>query len=311
MCKRLRPPENYRFAVAAGANEIQRRTPMKVSGKFLTAVAAGLLVVPWAMAQQQGQDQQPPKPPVPPGQTAGQQPPATPAEPATPPVNPEEEAGYKAFFDVPKAEHARAIEVGEEFLKKFPESRYREAVYTRLVTSYLNTDQVDKMYVTGEKALAINASNADVLAMLAFAVPRRLNSSDLDAAQKLAKMESYGKKAIEVIIAMPKPETLTEEEFAKAKADKLSMAHSGLGMVNYHRQRFADMATEFEEATKLNPSPDPVDFYLLGVAYQQTRRWADAVTAYEKCSESGPLMDRCKNSLANAKKMAAAAAPKQ
>lgn len=283
---------------------------MKASWKLLVVnAAAALMVAPLVMAQ--GAGQQPPKPPPQPGQSAGQPPPAPPAEPAAPPVNQEEETAYKSFFDVPKTENARAIEVGEEFLKKFPESRYREAVYTRLVSSYLNSDQVDKLFVTGEKALAINPNNADILAMVAFAVPRRLNPSDLDAQQKLVKVEGYGKKAIEVINAMVKPESLTEEDFAKAKADKLSMAHSGLGMVNYHRQQFADMASELEQAARLSPAPDPVDFYLLGIAYQQMRRWSEAVTAYEKCSETGPLTDRCKSAAANARKMAAASAPKQ
>jgi len=283
---------------------------MKANWKYWLAVAlAAALVTPVAFAQQQGQ--QPPKPPTPPGQTAGQQPPATPAEPAAPPVNAEEEAAYKVFFELPKAENQRAIETGEDFVKKFPESRYREAVYTRMVTSYLNLEKIDMMYATGEKALEINPNNADVLAMLSWAIARKWDSQAIDAQQKLAKVEGYGKKAIEVIEAMAKPETMTEEDFTKAKGDKLSMAHSGLGVINYHKQRFADMATELETATKLSATPDPVDFYLLGVAYQQTRRFAEAATAYEKCSTAGPLTDRCKTSAAGAKRLAAAATPKQ
>lgn len=280
---------------------------MKSNGKYwLAVVVAAALLVPTAFAQSQGQ--QPPKPPVQPGQTA--QPPA-PAEPAAPPVNQAEEDAYKAFFGLPKSDNERIIELGEDFAKKFPESRYREAVYTRMVNAYLGMEKMDLMYSTGEKALEINPNNADVLAVLSWAVPRKWDSQAIDAQQKLTKVESYGKKAIEVIEAMAKPENMTEEDFTRAKADKLSMAHSGLGVINYHRQRFAEMATELEAATKLSATPDPVDFYLLGVAYQQSRRWAEAAGAYEKCSESGPVMDRCKASAAATKKLAAASAPKQ
>ncbi len=283
---------------------------MKSNGKYwLAAVLAAALWVPAALAQSQSQGQQPPKPPVQPGQTAGQQPPA--AEPAAPPVNQAEEDAYKAFFTLPKTDNERAIELGEDFVKKFPESRYREAVYTRMVNAYLGVEKMDMMYTTGEKALELNPSNADVLAVLSWAVPRRWDSQAIDAQAKLTKVEGYGKKAIEVIEAMVKPETMTEEDFTKAKSDKLSMAHSGLGVINYHRQRFAEMATELETATKLSASPDPVDFYLLGIAYQQSRRWAEAAGAYEKCSDSGPVMDRCKASAASAKKLAASSAPKQ
>ena len=283
---------------------------MRVNWKFFVMAALALaLVTPAALAQGSGQ-QPPPKPPAPGQQPPAQQPPAQ--EPAAPPVNPEEEAAYKAFFEIPKGEHQRTVDAGEDFVKKFPESRYREAVYSRMVTSYLNLEKIDLMYSTGEKALALNPSNADVLAMLSWAIPRRWDSRELDAQQKLNKVEGYGKKAIEVIEAMPKPETMTDEDFTKAKSEKLSMAHSGLGVINYHKQRFADMATELETATKLSANPDPVDFYLLAVAYQQTNRWPEAAAAYEKCSEVGPVTDRCKSGAKTAKmKAGPPAAPKQ
>ena len=215
------------------------------------------------------------------------------------------------FYKLPKTDNERVVELGEDFLKKYPESRYRDTVYTRLVTSYMNLEKFDLMFSTGEKAISLNPSNVDVLAMVGWAIPRRWDSQALDAQEKLTKVEGYAKKAIEVIEAMPKPESMTEEDFTKAKGDKLSMAHSGLGVIHYHRSRFADMAVELETATKLSATPDPVDFYLLGIAYQQSRRWTEAATAYEQCSTAGPMADRCKNSAAAAKKQAAAAAPKQ
>ncbi len=279
---------------------------MKSNGKYWLAVAvAAALIAPVAFAQQQGQ--QPPKPPVQPGQPA-QQP--APAEPAAPPVNQAEEDAYKLFFGLPRSDNERVIELGEDFVKKFPESRYREAVYTRMVNAYLSMEKMDLMYTTGEKALELNPNNADVLSVLSWAIPRKWDSQALGAQQQLAKVEGYGKKAIEVIEAMAKPESMTEEDFNRAKSDKLSMAHSGLGVINYHRARFAEMALELEAATKLSTNPDPVDFYLLGVAYQSSRRWTEAAGAFEKCSEGGPLVDRCKSGVANAKKQAAAA-PKQ
>ena len=282
---------------------------MKVSWKQLMVGAlAALLVAPLAFAvpQSQSQGQPPAKPPVQPGQTPAQPPATTPAQPETPPVNAKEEADYKLFFELPKADSQRVIEMGEDFVKKYPESRYREAIYSRMVNSYLNLDQVDKMFVTGEKALEINPNNVDVLSAVTWAVPRRLTPTDLDAQQKLAKVEGYGKKAIDIITAMPKPEMLTEEDFTKAKSEKLAMVHSGLGVVHWHRQKFADMATELEEAIKLSAAADPVDYYLLGMAYKQTRRWSDAATAFEKCSEAGPVTDRCKGEAQAAKKNAAA-----
>jgi len=85
------------------------------------------------------------------------------------------------------------------------------------------------------------------------------------------------------------------------------MAHSGLGFVYFHRQKYADSATELEQATKLASTPDPVDYFLLGVVLEQTKRYTDAVAAYGHCADvSGVMQARCKQALESARKQAAA-----
>lgn len=232
--------------------------------------------------------------------------PTTPTEPAPPPVNQAEEDDYKAFFEAPRDQIQKQVELGEAFLTKYPDSRYRSSVYTRLVSAYFSLGDVDKLFVTAEKALEINPDNVDVLSLVSYAVPRRIGPDDLDKEMKLKKVEEYSKHCVEVLNAIAKPETLTEEEFARAKNDKLAMAHSGLGMINYHRQNFAGMAAEFEQATQLTASPDPSDFYLLGIALRQLSRFGDAATAFGKCAASPwQLQDRCKQEMADAQKKAA------
>jgi tetratricopeptide (TPR) repeat protein len=257
----------------------------------------------WALQQQpakgQGQQQQPaPAPGVQPGQTT---------PPAQPAVNPEEENAYKAFFDLKAAGDEKAmVASGEEFLKKFPQSRYRESVYSRLTQGYLNMGQLDKMLVAGEKALEINPDDVDVLSVLSFGMLRRFNREDLDAEQKLEKTERYAKHAIGLLNAMTKPETMIEENFVRAKNEKLSMCNSGLGLSYLHRQRYADSITAFEQATTLAPSPDPTDQYLLGVLYEATKRYADAAATFGKCGESvWAWQDRCKSGAEKNKKLAA------
>lgn len=267
----------------------------KMAGMMLLAlmVAAAL---PAQSGQQQQQQQQPPPPtPAP-----------APEEPAAPPVNPEEEADYKAFFEVPRTEASKQVRLGEAFLAKFPESRYRESVYSRLVSAYLALEDVDKVYSVGEKALELNPDNVDVLSVVAYAVPRRVNASELDAPKKLQKLEQYAKHAIEVLNDMEKPEGISEEEFTRAKNDKLSMAYSGLGIVSFHRQDFTGMSAALEQATTLSPSPDVSDLWLLGISYQATRRFSEAATAFGKCAEvQWAYQDRCKQNKEQSEKQAA------
>ncbi|MGH9796291.1 MAG: trypsin-like peptidase domain-containing protein [Candidatus Acidiferrales bacterium] len=213
------------------------------------------------------------------------------------PATKAEDDDYKEFFDAPRDTPQKQIELGEAFLAKYPDSRYRASVYARMVNAYLALGDVDKLFVAGEKALELNPDNVDVLAVVAYAVPRRIKPEDLDAAQKLQKVEQYSKHAVEVLNGLPKPETLTEEEFTRAKNEKLSMAHSGLAMVAFHRNNFAGMASELEQATTLSAAPDPSDFYLLGVAYDRVKRHGDAATAFGKCAAvAWDFQDRCKQS---------------
>jgi tetratricopeptide (TPR) repeat protein len=268
----------------------------------LLLAAAVVLMSAGSVRAQYGQQQNPPTPPP-----AGQQP-GTPAPPAAPLVNKEEEDAYKKFFDSKAG--LEQIPLGEDFLKKFPESRYRESVYSKLTADYLANSQEDKMFAAGEKTLELNPDNVDVLAVLAMTIPRRVNTSALDAEQKLTKAENYGKKAITLITNLAKPATISDEDFAKAKNEKLSMSHSGLGFVYFHRGKYVESAAEFTEATKLTSAPDPADFFVMGYAYEQLKKFDDAATAFGKCSDiAGPLQANCKQRQASAKK-AAAAQPK-
>jgi tetratricopeptide (TPR) repeat protein len=264
----------------------------------LFAAAAG------PTSQQQGQGQQPAKqqPTAQPGQALA------PAQPATPAVNKEEEDAYKAFFELKRSDLNEVIRSGEEFLKKFSESRYRGSVYSRLVEAYWSTQQLDKLNAVGQKALEMDPNNVDVLAVMGYVLPRRFNPNDLDAEQKLTKYEEYSRRAIKILGEMPKPARLTEEDFARIKNQALAMCHSGLGFVFYHRQRLADAAREFEQATKM--VPESTDFYVLGVVYDLLKRPQDSENAFGHCAEmAGPMQEPCKLK-AEALKKALEAAPK-
>src|SRR2546422_6228976 len=142
------------------------------------------------------------------------------------------------FRSLKREDVARQIELGEEFLKKYPGSRYNAVVYARLAPAYLAVAQEDKMFAAGEKALELNPDNVDILALMGMLLPRRAGT--LDADQKLQKAEKYSKRTIELLAAMQKPDGVTEEEFNAAKNQKLSIAHSGLGLTYLQRQRYGD-----------------------------------------------------------------------
>ncbi len=278
---------------------------MKVLSRIL-AIIALLALVASAPLSAQSTQQPPAKQPATPAKQPGT--PAAPAEqPAAPPVNKEEEDAYKAFYET--KDDALKAKLGEEFQEKFPTSRYRETVFATLSNAYQNLGQDDKMFGAGEKTLAMNPDNVAALVTMTKAMARKTNPDALDAQQKFDKVEKYGKRALEILATLPKPEGMTEENFAVVKGDALADVHGGLGLVYLRRQRIADSISELDQATKLSKNPDPVDFYLLGIVLQATKRYDESVAAYGSCAEAtSQLQETCKQKQAEAKKQAAAKA---
>ena len=249
-----------------------------------------------------------------PGQTPPAQPPAaTPAPkpltldkdaPVPAPVNAEEDAAFKAFQDALPSDPKKKIELGEGFAQKYPQSRYLQIVYNLLTAAYVQTGQVQKMEEVGDKEVALNPNDVQVLAVMGQTIPRALNSFQ-DRGKELDKAELYSKRAIEVTPTLPKPESLTEESFTNAKNITLAMAHSGLGLVYIQRGKYAEAIPELEQSVKIDPTPDPVNYYLLGLADLKTSHFEDAAAAYTKCTTlPGPMQQTCQKGAEEAKKKA-------
>jgi tetratricopeptide (TPR) repeat protein len=237
------------------------------------------------------------------GAPASAPPPQSPGQNTPPPkdsgkpqkVNKAEEAAYKNVLAAQGGDPAMQIQVGEDFIAKFPMSRYVPGVYGMLTTAYYTTGNTDKMFATGAKALELDPDNVDVLALLAMAIPRRVKPSTPDGPQQLQKAEQYAHHAIDIIPTMTKPAAIDDASFEKAKNDKLALCHSGLGLQAINHQKFDDARNELTQAVQLATSPDPVDFYLLGNADDQASFLNGAVTAFDKCAASGPLTAQCKS----------------
>jgi tetratricopeptide (TPR) repeat protein len=278
------------------------RTGIRILAIFL---AAGLSFVPSSRAQDQ--QQPPPAKPAAPGQAAPA--PGTPPPAEAPKIDPEEEKAFKAFADATAPQDTdKQIALGEQFVQKYPQSKYASAVYDRLTQNYLAKQETDKMYAAADKALAINKDDVTVLVIVGWTIPHVYDPNDLNSERLLNKAEDYEKHALQVLDTLPKPANLTDDQFAKAKQSALSQAHSGLGLVYFRRQDFVNSVNELELGEKLAATPDPTDFYVMGIELNQLKRYPEAVDAFQKCAQSpGGLADRCKQNAEQAKKAAAAA----
>jgi tetratricopeptide (TPR) repeat protein len=252
--------------------------------------------------QQPAQQQQKDKEPAPLSMDAPQAnaPAAAPA-----PASPEEEAAFKAFQAVSPNDVDKRIPMAEQFLQKYPQSRYRPMMYQTLVSGYLAKQEVPKMLDAGEKEIALNPNDTPVLGLMGQTLARTVNVKSPNAMEQLNKAEQYSKRAIEVTPTLTKPAELTDEQFMMAKNNALEMAYSGLGLVYLQKGKFADAIPALENSVKADthPEPDPVNLYLLGLANEKASHFDAAVAAYTKCAAiQSSLQPNCKSGIDSAKK---------
>jgi tetratricopeptide (TPR) repeat protein len=221
------------------------------------------------------------------------------------PANAEEDAAVKAFQAMPSTDLPKKIAAGEDFLRKYPESRYRPAVYSALVFGYIQSGNPQKAFEVGDKEVALKPDDVQTMAILSQTIPRAMSGSTPEPEKQLAKAETYAKRAIEITPTLPKPEGMADQNFLLAKNETLTMAHSGLGLVYFRRGKFTDAIPELEQSVKIdpNPTPDPVNLYLLGVAHQKSSHFDEATLAFNKCAAiAGGLQTACKNGADESKK---------
>jgi tetratricopeptide (TPR) repeat protein len=222
-----------------------------------------------------------------------------------PPVNAEEDAAVKAFQAIPNSDLEKKIAAGEDFLKKYPESRYRPVVYSALTFEYIQSGKVDKAFDVGEKEVALKPDDVQTMAVLSQTIPRAINASTPEPEKQLAKAETYGKRALEITPTITKPDGMADQNFNAAKNATLAMAHSGLGLVYFRRGKYNEAIPELEQSVKIdpNPTPDPVNLYVLGMSNQKASHYEEAAAVFSKCAAiAGGLQTACKNGAEEAKK---------
>src|SRR6266700_6074931 len=165
------------------------------------------------------------------------------------------------------------------FAQIFPDAPYANQALGVAATSYLQAQNAPKMLEVANGLLAKDPNNLGMLLLL----------SDYysDKADQLAKAETYAKKVISALEAAPKPEGVTDEQWAQQKSLQKGLALSSLGQVNIEKKDNTQAVTNLKAAAPLL-KPDDGSYarnqYRLGFALLNLKRNAEAKDAFTQAA---------------------------
>jgi len=170
------------------------------------------------------------------------------------------------------------------FAQAFPDSPYTNQALGVAATSYLQAQNAPKMLEVANGLLAKDPNNLGMLLVL--------SDYYCDKPDQLAKAETYSKKAISALESAPKPEGLTDEQWAQQKGLQKGLALSSLGQVNIEKKDNAQAVENLKAAAPLL-KPDDGSYgrnqYRLGFALANLKKTAEAKEAFtQAASVNGP-----------------------
>ncbi len=192
----------------------------------------------------------------------------------------------------------RAIQLVNDFEKKFPNSTGMSFAYLKAADAYKQKNDLQRVIEYGERSLKLRGDNLIALILVASMLPEPQSlkeGNDLDKEKKLAEAEDYANRAVKLIDQLPRQPNMTDEQFQKSKAALASWVHSSLGMVHLQRSGMAltgldadelsKAEKEYQAAVSSTDSPNPGDYFRLGEAFRRDGKTDEAVEAFSKAGE--------------------------
>ena len=209
--------------------------------------------------------------------------------------DPKEEKAYQTFFKTSLQDADKKIKLGNAFLVKYPSDRYSEAVYEELSQTYYDKKDLANFYACSDKGLSLFPDDVHLLALSGWVIPRAFTPDEPDADKKLDKAESQSRHALDVMSKMEKPDVFTDEQFTQFKTGESAVAHSGLGLVYFRREKYDESAKELQMAIPGEVNPDQTDLFILGADFENLSHFKEAADAFNRCAQiAGMMQDRCK-----------------
>jgi tetratricopeptide (TPR) repeat protein len=180
------------------------------------------------------------------------------------------------------------------FAKMYPGTSQGQQALMLAASDYEKAGDRDKMQEMANRALAKDPNNIDMMLLLA--------DDYSEKGDQLDKAEGYVKKAITVVDAAKKPETMSNEQWQEQTSVQKGWALSALGQIDLQKKQNAPAVENLLKAApllKTNTMMYARNQYRLGFAYLNLKKNAEATKAFtEAASVDSPYKGPAQQKLA-------------
>lgn len=194
--------------------------------------------------------------------------------------SPEEFDGYLAVTTETSPE--KIISAASDFERHWPHSELIAHVFEIEAETYRTNGDWKQSVAASERALALAPDNLAVLANLAYTI-----ADNPAPAEQLARSEEYARKELELSKTIRVPSDISPQEWQEMRGHLDAMSHASLGLIAYKRGDPKTAIRELESAMTLEHSPDPGQYYRLGLLYRVTGNFPKAKEMLRSAAQSG------------------------
>ena len=130
----------------------------------------------------------------------------------------EEAAAVMAMFNAPDTDSR--LKAGEALLQKFADTEYKSLALFFMAASYMEKNDFENTLTYAERSLQADPQNYQAMLLIMRTLAGRTKEFDLDREEKLATVEKYGNRVLEILKTAPRPNpNITDEQWEVAKKD--------------------------------------------------------------------------------------------
>jgi tetratricopeptide (TPR) repeat protein len=219
------------------------------------SVLAIVLVLAAVAAGQEAAPQQPAQPAAPQAQPAAQGQAQQPAQQKKEIKDPSE---YNAYVGAVQQQDVNAKISGlEAFLTQYPNSVMKEDALELLMTSYQQAGNQAKVIEAANRVLQANPNNVRALVLLAY---------NERAGQKWADAKQHAERGLQAIPNMPKPDSVSDADFAKQKTQFSALLNSIAGFSALQVKDYPAAQKNLRAAVEADPN-NLENIYPLALSY--------------------------------------------